>query len=1258
MTRQHGRFKQATRLLVMTLFCMQAALARIGTDWPEIMEAAFQGDLGRVIVQLDRGADVNVRMDDGTTPLLVAASRGHQAIVKALLDRGADIDSRNRAGWTALMLATKQRHTPVVKLLLKKGADRQIKNRQGNTAPMLAESVGMAHLFEVEPVDRSKKDTAATLAVQLPATDPEVHQVRPKKTRIGVLLERAAQQLDRSHLTYPANDNAFATYRQVLELEPDNKTARTGIARIADRYAGIARKRKQLGELDRGLSSVERGLMVQPNHTGLLALQQELQDLKDAQQRPPVAETTPAPKKPDQHQREIARLLSRAEEQLARENLSTPAGNNALETYQRILELDPGNSQAQAGLERIVSRYEQLARRECEQENLNLCLTYIERGLSVNADSVELLDYRLKAQERLAEQERQKQAEEDKRHTLARLAEEAEGLLAEDRLTQPANRNAWAIYRQMLDIDSNNKTAQQGLERIVSHYRGLSRQSLERGELAKSLDYATVGLQVLPGDSQLLMLTQKVHEKIKEQKRQAAAKEERRREIQRLLSEADVLIDEGKLTRPEGQNAWILLQKVLHLAPANQTAQSGLERIAVEYQQRGRQSLESGDLERSLAHIDEGLKVLPDDRQLLDLQKEAQTKLEERQRLLAEQDAQRKTIASLLQRAEQQLNGFRLTDPEGDNALETYQKILRLQPDNVEALAIPSRIAEKYHELANEALHRNAYELSLDFISRGLAVVDGDLALTELREHVEAELEVERQRKQEQQRRRRIASLLQQAEQRFKSGKLVEPSGENAWEIYRQILQIDPQDADAQKGLLEISKHFESLARESLESGDGPQSLDYAEAGLRVLPDQQGLKDLYAKAQVQIQEQARRQAQEAERRRQVARLIKRAERQFAASQLIKPVGDNAYESYREVLHLEPGNAAAKAGLSGILAEYRRLSQRSLEARQFDESYHYATDGLTVQGDDEQLLALRREAQAQLKQEERRRANEAERQRTIRNYLADARRQLKVAHLVSPPEDNAYESLRQVLQLDPHNAEAKQHMIQLVQRFVSTSREQLRNGELAASLESAQAGLQVQPEDPQLLSLRDQAMAKLEQQRKREADMSQQRRQVRQLLAKAERQLGASRFIEPMGENAYESYQQVLQLEPGNSEAKAGLFRMAERYKQLSRRSLREGNLSESLVYAAAGLKVMPNDKALMRLQDEARAKIDEAELQRKMQELERQQQIARLMAEARRKESDYRRIERQLDAQEQALQLSIQQILVRKWGYLRNSPLE
>jgi tetratricopeptide (TPR) repeat protein len=416
---------------------------------------------------------------------------------------------------------------------------------------------------------------------------------------------------------------------------------------------------------------------------------------------------------------------------------------------------------------------------------------------------------------------------------------------------------------------------------------------------------------------------------------------------------------------------------------------------------------------------------------------------------------------------------------------------------------------------------------------------------------------------------------------------------------------------------------------------------------------------------------------EEKREREVKRLLALADRQIKTLRLTQPLGDNAYESYRQVMALDSGNTKAQAGLVRIVKRYKELALHSKRKGELQESLSYLEKGLKILPENAALLGLREEVQTQLAdihrkatelaqskhKEEVRKAAElantekAQQLREIGELLAQAERQLNAARLSQPEGDNAYASYRQVLALDPDNVPAQQGLARIAAHYEQLARTQRGDKALQASLASIDEGLEVMPGHEGLLALRKDVEAELAEQEKKQ-------RKIERLLARAEQTLKAEPLTIASGNNAYESYHQVLALDPDNSEAKAGLARLAARYEQLAQKHQRDGALQESLSYVEKGLEMLPQNGALLALRGEIQIKLDEAarrkaaelvEAKRKQAARERQRrERARRLANAqqvlREKLEDFSRIEQKLDAEEQAMHLSIQRLLEREWN--------
>ena len=86
------------------------------------------------------------------------------------------------------------------------------------------------------------------------------------------LLWLGKQGLDEYKLTYPPRDNAYYYFSRLLEIDPGNTDAHTGILAIAEHYAILAEISLVNGEIDKTRSYIEIGLTINPQNTALLSL--------------------------------------------------------------------------------------------------------------------------------------------------------------------------------------------------------------------------------------------------------------------------------------------------------------------------------------------------------------------------------------------------------------------------------------------------------------------------------------------------------------------------------------------------------------------------------------------------------------------------------------------------------------------------------------------------------------------------------------------------------------------------------------------------------------------------------------------------------------------------------------------------------------------------------------------------------------------------------------------------------------------------
>ncbi|NXN01516.1 RN5A ribonuclease, partial [Sylvia borin] len=104
----------------------------------ELNAAVKDGDKEAVLELLERGADVNSKVDSGWTPLQTAVQTGEEDLVRLLLDRGASVHARKDNGGTAFTEAGIRGDVGILQLLLERGADIKDRDINGFTAFMEA----------------------------------------------------------------------------------------------------------------------------------------------------------------------------------------------------------------------------------------------------------------------------------------------------------------------------------------------------------------------------------------------------------------------------------------------------------------------------------------------------------------------------------------------------------------------------------------------------------------------------------------------------------------------------------------------------------------------------------------------------------------------------------------------------------------------------------------------------------------------------------------------------------------------------------------------------------------------------------------------------------------------------------------------------------------------------------------------------------------------------------------------------------------
>ena len=124
----------------IALLCslMLAGCEKPYENQPPLIRSIALNQPGAVKMLLDRGANANVSLTNGTTALMVASAVGNSSIVQMLLSHHARLYARNNDGSTALLAAAGAGNSDVAMLLIKHGANPCQKNNGGLMAFQIA----------------------------------------------------------------------------------------------------------------------------------------------------------------------------------------------------------------------------------------------------------------------------------------------------------------------------------------------------------------------------------------------------------------------------------------------------------------------------------------------------------------------------------------------------------------------------------------------------------------------------------------------------------------------------------------------------------------------------------------------------------------------------------------------------------------------------------------------------------------------------------------------------------------------------------------------------------------------------------------------------------------------------------------------------------------------------------------------------------------------------------------------------------------
>tara|TARA_Y100001933_G_scaffold259585_1_gene309785 strand:+ start:1731 stop:3986 length:2256 start_codon:yes stop_codon:yes gene_type:complete len=359
-----------------------------------------------------------------------------------------------------------------------------------------------------------------------------------------------------------------AGYRRVLNLDPDHEGARAALATMATQWKTDIEQALGQGNLSQAETKLQESTLAFPNEPALAELSEQLTNRKHAE-----------------------RLLSSTQGLLRSHGLSDiPSATAAIQAYQEVLRLAPGNPVAIAELDALSHHYASLAAEAADTGRVDQAISFLDRASAANDQLPELATVREKIQQATTLQS-----------AISDMLQQASAYRAAGALINPPGENAAELYHRVLATDPDNVIAMQGLNEVVSQLLATATKLLGAGDLdsVRSLiDRASaVGLD---------------QESVNRLKARLDGEVARRASVRENLDEAERLLDRGFITEPQERNAVALLRDVERLDPGNERAQALLARSAERLASVAREAYDVGLTRDARHYLELALTVTPD----------------------------------------------------------------------------------------------------------------------------------------------------------------------------------------------------------------------------------------------------------------------------------------------------------------------------------------------------------------------------------------------------------------------------------------------------------------------------------------------------------------------------------------------------------------------------------------------------------------------------------------------------------------------
>ena len=307
--------------------------------------------------------------------------------------------------------------------------------------------------------------------------------------------------------------------------------------------------------------------------------------------------------------------------------------------------------------------------------------------------------------------------------------------------------------------------------------------------------------------------------------------------VQSLVAKGDRALAAGKVYQPFDGSALDYYRRAVMLDPGNTAARQGIELTAPEVLRALDDAIASGNLD-SADELYKYLDSLP--YKPFDLSEAAQA-IEDKQLQAAAAAREQERVGEFLRAADEDMQAGRLVAPAQSNALLKFRAVLLIDAENSSALAGIEEIANVLTKRFGDELAADEFDAAENTVSQLAAIAEHSARAAELASQLKAKRDSVQQ---QQTKAATIAEILTQADKDLAAVRLASPRNRNAYDRYKEVLALDPDNERAKAGIEAVANKYAELSNTALRNKEADKLNNYLYRLSTIAPSHPALSSL------------------------------------------------------------------------------------------------------------------------------------------------------------------------------------------------------------------------------------------------------------------------------------------------------------------------------------------------------------------------------------------------------------------------------